>query len=146
MLDLKASDFSLSIHPNGRLIMLPDIAGFVGADTIGCLLCTRPDLKEEITLTIDIGTNGEMILGNEERLVTCSTAAGPAFEGAKIECGMRGAAGAVDHVHFENGDWKYTTIENEKPLGLCGSGLIEDRKSTRLNSSHPSSSRMPSSA
>lgn len=125
MLDLKASDFSLSIHPNGRLIMLPDIAGFVGADTIGCLLCTRPDLKEEITLTIDIGTNGEMVLGNEERLVTCSTAAGPAFEGAKIECGMRGAAGAVDHVHFENGDWKYTTIENEKPLGLCGSGLID---------------------
>lgn len=125
MLDLKASDFSLSIHPNGRLIMLPDIAGFVGADTIGCLLCTRPDLKEEITLTIDIGTNGEMVLGNEERLVTCSTAAGPAFEGAKIECGMRGAAGAVDHVHFENGNLKYTTIGNEKPVGLCGSGLID---------------------
>ena len=125
MLDLKASDFSLSIHPNGRLIMLPDIAGFVGADTIGCLLCVRPDLKEEITLTIDIGTNGEMVLGNREHLVTCSTAAGPAFEGAKIECGMRGAAGAVDHVHFENGDWKYTTIENEKPVGLCGSGLID---------------------
>ena len=125
MLDLKASDFSLSIHPNGRLIMLPDIAGFVGADTVGCLLCIRPDLKEEITLTIDIGTNGEMVLGNKERLVTCSTAAGPAFEGAKIECGMRGAAGAIDHVSYQDGNWNFTTIDNQKPVGLCGSGLID---------------------
>ena len=74
---------------------------------------------------LDIGTNGEMILGNNKHLVTCSTAAGPAFEGAKIECGMRGAAGAVDHVKYEDGKWSYTTVENQAAVGLCGSGLID---------------------
>ena len=74
---------------------------------------------------IDIGTNGEMVLGNRERMVTCSTAAGPAFEGAKIECGMRGAAGAVDHVKYEAGKWSYTTVGNKPAVGLCGSGLID---------------------
>ena len=66
-----------------------------------------------------------MVLGNRDRLVTCSTAAGPAFEGAKIECGMRGAAGAVDHVKYENGKWNYTTVGNQPAVGLCGSGLID---------------------
>ena len=105
--------------------MLPDIAGYVGADTCGCLLALRQDLQEEISLMIDIGTNGEMVLGNREHLVTCSTAAGPAFEGAKIECGMRGAAGAVDHVKYEDGKWSYTTVGNKPAVGLCGSGLID---------------------
>jgi uncharacterized 2Fe-2S/4Fe-4S cluster protein (DUF4445 family) len=74
---------------------------------------------------VDIGTNGEMVLGNRDRLVTCSTAAGPAFEGAKITCGMRGSAGAVDHVSFENGAWHYTTVQDAPAVGLCGSGLID---------------------
>ena len=74
---------------------------------------------------IDIGTNGEMVLGNKTRLACCSTAAGPAFEGAKIECGMRGGAGAVDHVVYKDGKWEYTTIGNKAPAGLCGSGLID---------------------
>ena len=72
---------------------------------------------------IDIGTNGEMVLGNRERMVTCSTAAGPAFEGAKIECGMRGAAGAVDHVKYEDGKWNYTTVGNKPAwFGIDRSG------------------------
>lgn len=124
-LTLAASDYGLQIHPKGRSVMLPDIAGYVGADTCGCLMTVRPDLKEEITLMLDIGTNGEMVLGNRERLVACSTAAGPAFEGAKIECGMRGAAGAVDHVSWEDGVWRYTTVGGEPAVGLCGSGLID---------------------
>ena len=124
-LTLSAADYGLDIHPEGQLILLPNIAGFVGADTMGCLVCTRPDLDEKISLMIDIGTNGEMILGNREGLVTCSTAAGPAFEGAKIECGMRGAAGAVDHVTYEKGSFTYTTVGGGKPAGLCGSGLID---------------------
>lgn len=124
-LTLEASDYGLQIHPKGRIVMLPDIAGYVGADTCGCLMTVRPDLKEEITLMLDIGTNGEMVLGNRERLVACSTAAGPAFEGAKIECGMRGAAGAVDHVSWEDGVWRYTTVGGEPAVGLCGSGLID---------------------
>ena len=124
-LTVKAADYGLHIHPQAQLLMLPDIAGYVGADTCGCLLALRQDQKEEISLMIDIGTNGEMVLGNRHKMVTCSTAAGPAFEGAKIECGMRGAAGAVDHVTYENGTWKYTTVDGKPAVGLCGSGLID---------------------
>ena len=122
---LNAGDYGLDVQRKAELIMLPDIAGYVGADTCGCLLALRQDQKDEISLMIDIGTNGEMVLGNRNRLVTCSTAAGPAFEGAKIECGMRGAAGAVDHVKYENGKWDYTTVGNQPAVGLCGSGLID---------------------
>ena len=122
---LNAGDYGLDVQRKAELIMLPDIAGYVGADTCGCLLALRQDQKDEISLMIDIGTNGEMVLGNRNRLVTCSTAAGPAFEGAKIECGMRGAAGAVDHVKYEDGKWSYTTVGNKPAVGLCGSGLID---------------------
>ena len=122
---LNAGDYGLDVQRKAELIMLPDIAGYVGADTCGCLLALRQDQKDEISLMIDIGTNGEMVLGNRNRLVICSTAAGPAFEGAKIECGMRGAAGAVDHVKYENGKWDYTTVGNQPAVGLCGSGLID---------------------
>lgn len=121
----KAADFQIHIHPEGELIFLPVIAGFVGADTMGCLLAVRPDLKEEITLMIDIGTNGELVLGNKERLVCCSTAAGPAFEGAKIQCGMRGAEGAIDHVFWDEEGLRFSVIGNGKPKGICGSGLID---------------------
>ena len=124
-LTLKARDYGLRIHGEAQLLMLPNIAGYVGADTCGCLLAVRQDLKDEMTLMLDIGTNGEMVLGNKEKMAACSTAAGPAFEGAKIECGMRGAPGAVDHVAFENGQWKYTTVGDMPAIGLCGSGLID---------------------
>lgn len=124
-LTLRASDYGIHIHKKGQLILLPNIAGYIGADTSGCLLALRQDLKEETTLLLDIGTNTEMILGNKHGLAACSAASGPAFEGAKIQCGMRGLPGAIDHVKYENGKWQYTTIENEKPTGLCGSGLID---------------------
>ena len=105
--------------------ILPNIAGFVGGDTVGCLVSTRFDRMEELTLLIDIGTNGEMVLGDKKRRIACSTAAGPAFEGAKISCGMRGAEGAVDHVWLEEGTVKYHVIGETAPLGLCGSGLLD---------------------
>lgn len=124
-LTLNAEQYGLHIHRKGQLLMLPDIAGYVGADTCGCILALRQDQQNEISLMVDIGTNGEMVLGNKTRLACCSTAAGPAFEGAKIECGMRGGAGAVDHVVYKDGKWEYTTIGNKAPAGLCGSGLID---------------------
>lgn len=124
-LRLPASAYGLGIHPEGQVLVLPNIAGYVGADTCGCLMALRPDLQKEITLLLDIGTNGEMVLGNQDRLVTCSTAAGPAFEGAKIQCGMRGAPGAVDHVSYSHGTWTYTTVGGQPAIGLCGSGLID---------------------
>lgn len=121
----KASAFNIHIHPDGELIFLPVIAGFVGADTMGCLLSVRPDLNEDISLIIDIGTNGELVLGNRDKMICCSTAAGPAFEGAKIQCGMRGAQGAVDHLSYSDGTFHVSVIGEGKPKGLCGSGLID---------------------
>lgn len=108
-----------------RVRLLPNIAGFVGGDTVGCLVSTRFDRLEELTLLIDIGTNGEMVLGNRHRRIACSTAAGPAFEGAKISCGMRGAEGAVDQVFLEQGEIRFHVIGGGDPKGICGSGLLD---------------------
>lgn len=116
----------LPIAENGILRVLPNIAGFVGADTVGCLTAVRFDERERLTLMIDIGTNGEMVLGNRTRRIACSTAAGPAFEGAKISMGMRGAPGAIDHVTLnEDGTLNWHVIGEEKAIGLCGSGLLD---------------------
>ena len=109
----------------GTVRVLPNIAGFVGGDTVGCMAATRFDQLEELTLMIDIGTNGEMVLGDRNRRIACSTAAGPAFEGAKISCGMRGADGAVDHVWLEDGKVRFHVIGDTAPKGLCGSGLLD---------------------
>lgn len=115
----------LPISPSGRVRILPNIAGFVGGDTVGCMVATRLDAREELTLLIDIGTNGEMVLGNNKRRIACSTAAGPAFEGAKIECGMGGAPGAIDHVRLKDGALDYHVIGEREATGLCGSGLLD---------------------
>lgn len=124
-LSLEASAYGINAHPRARLEVLPVIAGFVGADTIGCLLAADMEKEEKITLMIDIGTNGELVLGNRERRIACSTAAGPAFEGAKISCGMRGAAGAIEHCEVKDGKLQYSVIGGGKPAGICGSGLID---------------------
>lgn len=122
---LSAKDYDLRIHPKGQLIMLPNIAGFVGADTTACIISSDLPKQKEWTLLIDIGTNGEMVLGKENRMFTCSTAAGPAFEGARISCGMRGADGAISKVKWQSDHWEYETIGNKAPRGICGSGLLD---------------------
>lgn len=122
---VSAAEYQICGNPAARLIVLPVIAGFVGADTVGCLLAARMEEEEKITLMIDIGTNGELVLGNRDRKIACSTAAGPAFEGAKISCGMRGAAGAIEHAKAENGRLTYSVIGGGAPIGICGSGLID---------------------
>lgn len=123
-MEIPAKDF-LPIAESGTIRILPNIAGFVGADTVGCLAATRFDHLEKLTLMIDIGTNGEMVLGNKDRRIACSTAAGPAFEGAKIHFGMRGAQGAIDHVHLENGLPVCSVIGDGEAIGICGSGLLD---------------------
>ena len=115
----------LPVCPNARLLIVPDISGYIGADTMGCVLSTRIYEKEEITLMVDIGTNGEMVLGNRDRLIACSTAAGPALEGANIQFGMRGTDGAIDHVWLEDGAVKCSVIGGGEAIGICGSGLID---------------------
>lgn len=123
-LSLAAGELRININPAGRIFVLPNIAGFVGADTVAVLLATEMEWSDKIKLAIDIGTNGEIVLGSRERLVSCSAAAGPAFEGAQISSGMRGAAGAIDHVRFGD-DVEYSVIGGGKPKGICGSGLLD---------------------
>ena len=115
---------SRAVEKDG-LRVLPNIAGFVGGDTVACMVATRFDQQEELTLLLDIGTNGEMVLGNRDRILACSTAAGPAFEGALISCGMRGVRGAVDHVYLQNGEVAFHTIGEAPAEGICGSGLLD---------------------
>lgn len=121
----EASGCGIHVCQNAQLIWLPNIGGFVGADTTACMLAAEFDKREELTLMVDIGTNGEMVLGNREGYTVCSTAAGPAFEGAKITCGMRGSDGAIDHVYLENSEVKFHVIGGGKPAGICGSGLLD---------------------
>lgn len=119
-----AGELAIDINRAGKIFILPNIAGFVGADTVAVLLATEMDRSEDVKLVIDIGTNGEIALGTKDRIVACSAAAGPAFEGAQISSGMRGAAGAIDHVYF--GDkLEYSVIGGGSPLGICGSGLLD---------------------
>ena len=110
---------------NAVLLIVPDISGYVGADTVGCVLSTGIDRTEPMTLMVDIGTNGEMVLGNRHRMASCATAAGPALEGARIRFGMRGAEGAIDHVWLEAGSLRCSVIGGGEARGICGSGLID---------------------
>ena len=123
-LTVNASDLNLNINKAGRVFLLPNIAGFVGSDTSAVLLAAEMDRSNDIKLMIDIGTNGEIALGSKEKVFACSTAAGPAFEGAQISCGMRGTSGAIDHVYFGE-KLEYTVIGGAKPQGICGSALLD---------------------
>jgi len=115
----------LKIHKRGRLYTAPLVAGFVGADTVGVILATGMHASRGLRLAIDIGTNGEIVLGTRERLLACSTAAGPALEGARIRYGMRAAAGAIDRVDIHSGHVAVGTIGDASPVGLCGTGLVD---------------------
>lgn len=123
-LNLNSEKYKLYIHPAGNLHLLPTISGYVGADTTAAILAAGMHKSEKLQLLIDIGTNGEIVLGTKERLIACSTAAGPAFEGARILHGMRGATGAIEHVIFDD-DISLTVIGGTQPKGICGSGIID---------------------
>ncbi len=120
-----ADELSLRVHPSAKILIAPVIGGFVGADTVACLSATAFEQIHAPTLLLDIGTNGELVLTSSTRRVCCSTAAGPAFEGANISCGMRAEPGAVDHVWLESGELRVSTIGNAPARGICGSGLID---------------------
>jgi len=126
-LNVKARDVNLGINRGGYAYILPLIAGFVGADTMGVILSSEIDNESELALAIDVGTNGEIIIGNSDVLATGSCAAGSALEGAHIKNGMRAAAGAIDTLKIDQNDLSvtYTTISGKKPIGICGSGIID---------------------
>lgn len=122
--ETKASQLGININPEGYLITLPSVSGYIGADTVAAVLASGMAERDEISLLLDIGTNGEIVLGSRERLLACSTAAGPAFEGVGITFGMGGVDGAIDHADFGKTPI-YTTIGGIRPIGICGSGIID---------------------
>lgn len=119
--ELKAADLGFDFCGTADVILLPALSSYVGADIIAGMAATELTDEDKYSLYIDIGTNGEMALGNQNRILTCATAAGPAFEGAKISCGLGGVDGAI-HRFSGNG---YKTIGSVPPTGLCGSGLVD---------------------
>jgi len=124
-LDVKARDLGLTLAPGAYVHLLPIIAGFVGADHVAMLLATGLFREEGIVAGLDIGTNTEVALRAHGRIWCCSTASGPAFEGAHIKDGMRAADGAVERVLLDNGQVEYQTIGNVPAIGLCGSGILD---------------------
>src|SRR3989449_5986944 len=116
--------FRSKVAPEARVCLLPLVAGFVGADAVAVALATRIYESAEIRIAVDIGTNGEVLLGSRDRLWACSAPAGPALEGAQIRHGMRGALGAIDRVTVDD-DLHVHTIGEADALGICGSGLID---------------------
>lgn len=121
---LSASEAGIRAHAHAQCHVFPAIAGYVGGDTVAGTLATRFMEVESPSLFIDIGTNGELVANAGGRLVATSCAAGPAFEGTRIAHGVRAAAGAIEAVHIED-DLVYKTISAERPIGICGSGLID---------------------
>ena len=120
-----AAPLGLSTHADAELIVFPQIGGFVGGDTVAGLLATHVDTLDKPTLFVDIGTNGEIALLHDGQIFAASTAAGPAFEGARIRQGMRAAVGAIDQLWIQTGTFRYHVIGSMMPKGLCGSALID---------------------
>ncbi len=120
-----AEKLRLKANPKSRVYGLPLVGSFVGADALAVTLATEIYKSDKICMAIDIGTNTEIILGNRDRLIATSCAAGPAFEGAGITCGLGGVSGAIKGVKIENGEAIYKTIDDATPIGVCGSGLID---------------------
>jgi uncharacterized 2Fe-2S/4Fe-4S cluster protein (DUF4445 family) len=122
---LRAAEVGLKINPRGLLYSLPAISGWVGSDITAGILATRMHQKDELALLMDIGTNGEIVIGNNEWLVAASASAGPALEGASVACGMRAEGGAIERVWSEGGKIRYKTIDDLPATGICGSGIID---------------------
>jgi len=137
-LDIKARDIGVTIHPCSYLHVLPNEAGFVGADNVGVLIAEEPYKSEQMQLIIDIGTNGELVLGNKDQLISSSCATGPALEGAQLTFGMRAAPGAIERIRIDPNTheadykvigteaWKsYSSPEEIQAKGICGSGILD---------------------
>jgi uncharacterized 2Fe-2S/4Fe-4S cluster protein (DUF4445 family) len=122
---VSAGDTDVQMNPLGRVFSLPLISGFIGSDTVGVILSTGLHKSRLPRMAIDIGTNGEIVLTDGKAMAACSCAAGPAFEGAHIQCGMRGTSGAIDRVYLSDGEIRYHVIDEVPPKGICGSGLVD---------------------
>ena len=124
---IPAGEIGFDINPLAPVYCLPSIGSYLGGDVIGGILVSGMHKKSDVSLFVDIGTNGEIVMGNEDWLVACAGAAGPALEGGVTAFGMRAEPGAVDHVSIDKqtGQVQYTTIDNMPARGICGSGLVD---------------------
>ena len=133
--DLRAADVGIQIHPEGRLVLFPSIGAYVGADIVADIVATGIPREPVIRLLVDVGTNGEIVVGNEDRVVTTAAPAGPAFEGGQILHGMRATEGAIEGVVLDvaAADVRLQVIGGDvEPRGICGSGLIDVVAQLRL--------------
>ena len=137
-MDIRARDLGIKVNPSTYVFVLPNEAGFVGADNVGVLICEEPYKSDDIQLIIDIGTNGELVLGNRHKLISSSCATGPALEGAQLSFGMRAAPGAIERIDIEPGTFdvnykvigrdawrKFSEPHEMKAKGICGSGILD---------------------
>ena len=124
-LDLPAAALGTDIHPEGRVQILPSIGAYVGADIVAGIQATGLTREPELRLFVDVGTNGEIVLGHAERVLASAAPAGPTFEGGHVKHGMRAADGAIEGVTFSDGEVRLQVIGDEPPRGICGSGLID---------------------
>ena len=122
---IAASELGLIIAPDGAVKLIPNVAGYVGGDIVAGIAAHAVDKEKPLRFFVDIGTNNELVIGSEERMYCCATAAGPAFEGARISQGMRACNGAVEKVAMTEEGVSYEVIGGSVPKGLCGSGLID---------------------
>jgi uncharacterized 2Fe-2S/4Fe-4S cluster protein (DUF4445 family) len=127
-LNLSAGTLGLSLNPGTNVYIFPVVSGFVGGDTLGAVVAEKPHRSKQTTLIVDIGTNGEVVLGSKDALWATSCATGPALEGAQLECGMRASPGAVHRVRYDDRsgfDFEIIGEPSELARGLCGSGVID---------------------
>lgn len=122
---LRAAEIGLRINPRGLLYCVPGISSWVGGDITAGILATGLHERDEIAMLIDVGTNGEIVLGNKDWMMACSASTGPALEGASVECGMIGEKGAIEKIFLEDDEIRFRTIGNMPPKGICGSGIID---------------------
>jgi uncharacterized 2Fe-2S/4Fe-4S cluster protein (DUF4445 family) len=120
-----ASDFGVNVHPRAPAVVLPSLGAYVGADIVAGMLASGLTRDTRVRLFIDVGTNSEIALGSNERVLATAAPAGPAFEAAQIRCGMRAAEGAIEGVKIRDGELELQVIGDVAPVGICGSGLVD---------------------
>jgi uncharacterized 2Fe-2S/4Fe-4S cluster protein (DUF4445 family) len=120
-----AADFGVKAHPRAPAVVFPSLGAYVGGDIVAGMLASGLTRDKRLRLFIDVGTNSEIALGNQERVLATAAPAGPAFEAAQIRCGMRAADGAIEGVRVTDGELELEVIGDIEPVGLCGSGLVD---------------------
>ncbi|WKY47224.1 corrinoid activation/regeneration protein AcsV [Eubacteriaceae bacterium ES3] len=125
--EMKCREIGIEVNPEGKIYLAPSVASYVGGDITAGVFAVPVWMREDFTMLVDLGTNGEIVFGNKDFMMTCACSAGPAFEGGEISCGTRAVPGAIEEVKINDEDLRpfYNTIGQHSPVGICGSGIID---------------------